>query len=172
MKRKLIAVMALLFVNILSLPHGFAQGQKGSVGVGAGGGIYITPFKGDIQVHGDYFVTDRVSLGMNFEVIVPGANFSVVPFARYHFNLKSLPRFSPYVGMGVGFASFSQEDSFGLGSERTSLLDIMAVDLGFKYQVIPDRLFLGSDVSFHIVTDFNDHGRELRFLPVIATIRF
>lgn len=142
-----------------------AEGRQGKIQAGLGVGVALNPpVRFDIQLNGEYFLWEHISLGLNFDTLLRGpATFLFVPFARYHFDLDFAPGWVPYVGAGVGG---------GINTNGAGVLDIMVPDLGFKYEVLENRLFVGPDLSLHVLTNFDNTTWDFRFLFAVASFRF
>ncbi len=142
-----------------------AAGRQGSIQAGGGIGVALhSPVRFDINLNGEYFLTEKISLGLNIDTLVRGpTTFVFEGFGRYNFDLKSAPKWVPYAGAGIGG---------GVNTNSAGFLDIMIPDIGFKYELIAERLFLGPDLSFHVLTNFSSTTWDFRLLFVQADFRF
>lgn len=135
---------ALLFLAILMLAQtAEAQTKDGSFQVTAGAGAgWNAPVRFDLDIAGEYFWNDTLSLGLDFDTFLGSTtSFNLIPFVRYHFDLKKWPRFSPYVGMGMG-------GLFNTGGQKW--FDLMLPELGFFYELTP-RFYIGPNASMHVL---------------------
>lgn len=142
-----------------------ASDRQGAFQTGLGMGVAVNPpVRFLINLNGEYFVTHNVSvgLGLDFHLADIPFTFDAIGFGRYNFDVARYPRLVPYVGAGIGGGAISDH----------GVMDIMLPDFGFKYEVIADRLFLGPDLSVHIVTDFSDTDWDFRILFLQAAYRF
>lgn len=161
MKKLIFAVLILLTMS----PPVLAASREGKIQAGAGFGLGVHPLvRFDLQLNGEYFLYEDISIGMNVDFLFRGGTaFGFTPFARYHFDIASLPELVPYVGGGLG--AFITTNGNGT-------MDIMIPDFGFKYELISERLFIGPDLSFHVVTNFDNTSWDFRFLFAVASYRF
>ncbi len=165
MKKKNILTLALALLAIVaSAPQGEAASREGKFQLGAGAGLAVNPVAFDLNLNGEYFAWENISLGMNLDVLIrSSAAFAFIPFARYHFDIDRAPEWVPYVGLGVGGIVATNGDG---------ALDIMVPNVGVRYEAISDRLFLGTDMSGHVVTDFDNTKFDFRWLIITASYRF
>jgi hypothetical protein len=142
-----------------------ASSRQGHFQLGGGFGLaFNDPVRFDVQIGGDYFFWEDVSIGMNIDFLIrDGVTFVFMPYGRYHIDIDGAPEWVPYVGGGVGPAVSDNGDG---------ALDIMIPNFGFKYEIIAERLFLGTDMSFHILTDFDNSDWDFRWLVAHALVRF
>lgn len=164
--RKLSALVSLLAAFfVLAAPRAEADGRKGHFQAGGGVGLaFNDPIRFDLQIGGEYFFWEDISIGMNIDFLIRnGVTFVFMPYGRYHIDIAGAPKWVPYVGGGLGPAVTDD----GNGS-----LDIMIPNIGFNYELIADRLFLGTDMSVHIVTNFDNTDWDFRWLIAHALYRF
>ena len=161
--KKIVLVAVVVMMSLPSL--GFASSREGKIQAGAGFGLALhSPIRFDLQLNGEYFLYEDISVGLNVDLLFRGStNFGFTPFARYHFDIASLPELVPYVGGGLGVF---------VNTNGNGAMDIMIPDFGFKYELIADRLFIGPDLSFHVVTNFSNTTWDFRFLFAVASYRF
>jgi len=138
--------------------------RRGHFDINLGGGItYNSPVRADVQLSGEYFVHDNVSVGLFFDAYLhTDEMYSGTVIARYHFDVKSLPAFTPYVGAGVGGGS---RPSQGL------LINVVLPNLGFKYAITP-RFFFGADIGGHLFRDPSGTTLDIHFLFAVLSVRF
>lgn len=138
--------------------------RKGHFDLNLGGGItYNSPVRLDVQLLGEYYVTNHVSVGLAFDTYIHTNPILIWrPTIRYNFNIESLPRFTPYVGGGVGA---------GIHTDEGFTWDIMVPDLGLKYSLSKHWL-IGSDIGGHLFKDPSGYRLDLHFLFVVVTGRF
>jgi len=160
----LITLTVILSSTLMVRPAN-ASSRQGHFQLGGGLGLaFHDPVRFDIQIGGDYFFWEDISIGMNIDFLVRnGTTFVFMPNARYHFNIDRAPRWVPYVGGGIGPS---------VTSNGNGALDIMVPDFGFNYELISDRLFLGTDMSVHIVTNFDNTTWDFRWLIAHLVYRF
>lgn len=116
---------------------------QAGLGIGAG---WNPPVRFDLDLFGEYFLNDRFSIGLDFDIFVRGATgFNVLPFGRYHFEIEQWREFSPYVGVGAGVL---------INTNKRGWFDFMLPELGFLYELTP-HLLMGPNVSFHILAGSN-----------------
>lgn len=166
MKKALLFASVIVALFATTVGHkAHAAAREGEFQLGGGFGLaFHDPVRFDIQLSGDYFFWENVSIGMNLDFLIrDGVVFVFQPFGRYHFDIPSAPKWVPYVGGGVGVAVSDNGDG---------AMDIMVPNFGFKYEIIDDNLFLGTDMSFHILTDFDNSSWDFRWLIVHAVWRF
>jgi hypothetical protein len=168
MKKKMMFTLALTIfgmMGIMAVGHEtFAAGRQGKFQLGTGAGLAVNPVAFDLNLNGEYFAWENISLGMNLDVLIrSSAAFAFIPFARYHFDIDRAPEWVPYVGLGVGGI---------VSTSGNGALDIMVPDVGVRYEAISDRLFLGTDMSGHVVTDFDSTKFDFRWLIITASYRF
>ena len=142
----------------------YLYSRKGAVDLSLGMGMLVrSPVKFDLQVSGEYFWLNNFSLGFSIDSYLRGPNaFSFRPFGRYHFDISQLPKFVPYVGVGLGG---------GIDTNSNGFMDILVPNFGFKYAVT--RNFqLGSDFGLHIFTDFDSSRVDFHILFLTIGYRF
>ena len=142
-----------------------AQSREGMIQASVGPGLGMhTPARFDFDVAGEYFFSDEISFGLDFDALIRGGStLSFVPFARYHFDILNSPLFLPYVGAGAGFM---------VGTSGGAAFDLMAPDLGFEYELTP-RLFVGPDASFHLLMGDRFLGSSTSWdLQIIARVGY
>ncbi len=161
--KKLMLLLTAILITVSGTS--WAASRQGEFQLGGGVGLgFNDPIHFDLQIAGDYFFWENVSIGMNIDFLIRnGVVFVFQPFGRYHFDIPQAPEWVPYVGGGVGVAVTDNGDA---------ALDLMIPGFGFKYELIDDNLFLGTDMSFHVITDFNDTTWDFRWLIVHAVWRF
>ena len=143
MKNKLFILSFLLTFLFTQAVFGWEGRIEPSAGVGFTGN---PPTRFDMDLEGEYYHSNEIGLGLDFDIWVRGATtFGIVPFTRYHFDVVRNPRFSPYVGVGAGIQ---------FNTNSNAWFDLMLPDLGFQYEVTP-KLFFGPDVSFHLLMGSN-----------------
>jgi len=157
--------MVLAIVLALSSSAFAAESREGSWQAGGGFGLaFHSPVRFDLNLNGEYFLTHHVSLGMNLDFLFRGpTTFVFQPFARYNIDLAFAPDWVPFVGGGVGV---------GVNTNGNGFLDLMIPDFGFRYEVIDNKLFIGPDLSFHVVTNFSNTTWDFRMLFAQAEYRF
>lgn len=135
------AFFASLLLCLSASQNSTAQTRDGEFQAIVGGGLGLhTPVRFDLDMAGEYFWNDTYSLGLDFDIFVRGSTaFDVIPFARYHFDLKKWPRFSPYVGAGAGVLTNTAGGGW---------FDLMLPEAGFLYEFNPHFSF-GPNVSLH-----------------------
>ena len=153
----------LVIVGLCCLISGstLAQSREGILQTGVGVGFAAhDPAQFDLNFNGHYFYTDEISIGMNFDILMrsKSAVYSFLPLARYHVDLVKNPRFVPYVGGGLGMQ---------IASGGNAWFDLMIPDLGFDYEFTP-HLFVGPDVSFHLLAGNGNTTWDLHLLGQIA----
>ena len=160
----LMAALTMAVTTAVSTPSWAAE-RQGKFQLGGGVGLgFNDPIHFDLQIMGDYFFWEHVSVGMNIDFLIrDGVVFVFQPFGRYHFDIPSAPEWVPYVGGGLGVA---------VSDDGDAAMDIMVPNFGFKYELIDDDLFLGTDMSLHVITDFDNTTWDFRWLIVHAVWRF
>lgn len=163
--KKILFAMLLLVATSSTSSAGYAAGREGRIQAGLGAGLALhPPVRFDLQLNGEYFLYENISVGLNIDLLFRGpTTFIFEPFARYNFDLDFAPKWVPYAGAGIGG---------GVNTNGGGVLDIMIPDFGFKYELIDDRLFLGPDLSFHVLTNFSNTTWDFRFLFAVASWRF
>ncbi|OGQ05956.1 MAG: hypothetical protein A3F82_05485 [Deltaproteobacteria bacterium RIFCSPLOWO2_12_FULL_44_12] len=143
MTRKILKLCLLLPLILSSFSELKAQTRDGEFLLSAGAGMgWRSPVRFDLDFTGEYFWNDRISFGLNADTLLRGpASFSFVPFARYHFDLKKWPKFTPYAGAGMGAL---------VNSRGQGWFDLMLPELGFFYELTP-RIYIGPNVSLHVL---------------------
>ncbi len=138
--------------------------RAGSIEASLGVGLTLNPpIRLDLELNGEYFWRDEIAFGLDVDLFFRGATaFSFVPYAAYYFQIDRWPRLAPYVGAGVGGGGTTSGNGF---------LDIMIPSLGFKWEWITGKLFVGPDFEFHLQTDFDNTEPDFHML-VRATYRF
>lgn len=144
---------------------GWAGSREGKFQLGGGAGLALNPpIRFDLNIGGEYFFWENIGIGLNIDIFFRGTTaFTFIPFARYHFDISSAPEWVPYVGGGVGV---------GINTDGDGALDLMIPNFGVQYEVLDDKLFLGTDMSVHIVTDFDNTDWDFRWLFITAHYRF
>ena len=146
--------LVVVFMTLLFSWGVQAQSREGDVQVGSGIGMtFNPPVRFDFDLSGNYFYSDELSIGFDFDVLIRhGAVYGLVPFVRYHFDLPKARRIDPYVGGGMGLQ---------IASSGSTAFDLMAPNLGFDYELTP-HLYIGPDVSIHLLvgrsTDWDLHA--------------
>jgi len=140
------------------------QSRQGHFNFSIGGGItYNIPVRAATQVSGEYYFWENISLGLSFTTWIHHKAFFIFRgFGRYHFDIASLPKFTPYIGLGVGG---------GFDNQRKRILDLMLPNLGYQYKFSP-HFSIGSEVNFHLVKDTTPMRLELEALFVVLHLRF
>lgn len=170
--KKLAQRVGLIFVIVASamifaVPGAEARGnsRQGSFQLGGGAGLALNPpVRFELEIGGEYFFWENVGVGMNIDFFFRGPTaFLFQPFARYHFDIDSAPEWVPYVGGGIGV---------GVNTNGSGALDLMLPDFGVQYELVENRLFLGTDMSVHLVTNFDDTDWDFRWLFITANYRF
>ncbi len=158
-------ISAVILLTLAFSATAFAANRDGKIQAGGGVGVALNPpIRFDLNLNGEYFLTQKISLGLNFDVLLRGpTTFVFVPFARYHFDLDFAPGWVPYAGGGIGG---------GVDTNGAGFLDVMVPEFGFKYELLDNKLFVGSDLSFHILTNFDNTTWDFRFLIATASFRF
>lgn len=138
--------------------------RQGAIEAGLGVGFTVNPVvRFDMEISGEYYWRNNISFGLDFDIFLrKGTIFTLVPFARYHFDIDRWPTIVPYVGAGVGG---------GASTNGAGVFDVMIPNFGFKWEAIPGRLFIGPDLEFHILTNFDNTDLDFHTL-VKATYRF
>ena len=153
-------LVLLLFLGFVASAHAQTMNGAFQVNVGAGAALH-SPVRFDLDSSAEYFWNDTYSIGLDFDILARGATaFDFIPFVRYHFDLDRWPRFSPYIGggMGVKFNTTSQ-----------SWFDLMLPELGFSYEWNP-HFYIGPNISLHTLAGSNTTW-DLQLLAQ-ATYRF
>jgi len=139
----------------------YSREKKIDVNLGAGF-TFNTPVHFAIEASGEYYWTNNISFGLAIDGWIRDPHaFLFRPFARYHVDLNRYPKWVPYVGAGFGFG-VSSGDGF---------MDIVLPNVGLKY-AITDNIYVGSDLSLHILTDFDATDVDVQFLIATVTFRF
>jgi hypothetical protein len=143
----------------------WAASREGHFQLGGGAGLaFNPPVRFDLNIGGEYFFWENIGIGMNIDIFFRGPTaFLFQPFARYHFDIASAPEWVPYVGGGVGV---------GVNTNGNGALDIMIPNFGVQYELLDGRLFLGTDMSVHVVTNFDNTDWDFRWLFITAHYRF
>lgn len=164
-KTVLFLVMAVALVLGSTAAHARNNSRQGSFQLGGGAGLALNPpVRFELELDGEYFFWEHLGLGMNIDIFFRGPTaFLFQPFARYHFDIDSAPEWVPYVGGGIGVA---------VNTNGSGALDLMLPDFGVQYEVIENRLFLGTDMSVHVVTNFDNTDWDFRWLFITANYRF
>jgi len=144
--------------------------HKGDILAGLGGGILLNPpVRFDLNMIGEYYLLDEVSLGLQMDIGLRGpTTFNFLGFGRYHFDLASLfdshqlTRWDLFAGGGLGGA---------VNTNGNGNMDIMIPEFGIRYE-LTEWLTLGPDFSFHILTNFDNATWDFRILFVQAEYRF
>lgn len=144
--KKLLIGLSFLTLIFTAKPS-YAQTRDGSfqaaIGIGA---AWNPPMRFDIDMNVEYFLNDTFSFGVDADIFVRGgSSFDLLGFGRYHFELLNHPRFSPYIGAGLGGV---------FKTARGSKFDIMIPEVGFLWELTP-HLYLGPNASFHLITGSN-----------------
>jgi len=162
---KKIAFALLILASLAAPVMSQASNREGKFQAGGGFGLaFRSPVRFDINLNGEYFLTEHISLGLNIDTLVRGpTTFVFQGFGRYNFDLDFAPGWVPYAGAGIGG---------GINTNSAGFLDIMIPDFGFKYELIDNKLFLGPDLSFHVLTNFSSTTWDFRMLFVQADFRF
>ncbi|OGQ46428.1 MAG: hypothetical protein A3H42_00110 [Deltaproteobacteria bacterium RIFCSPLOWO2_02_FULL_46_8] len=143
MKQQFLKIFFLVILSAASAQTALAQTRDGTFQFTAGaGGGWNAPVRFDLDINGEYYWNDNISVGLDFDTFLGTINsFDFIPFARYHFDLKRWPRFSPYVGTGMGVL-------FNTNSQ--SWFDFMLPELGFFYELTP-HFYIGPNASMHVL---------------------
>jgi hypothetical protein len=143
----------------------WAGSREGKFQLGGGAGLALNPpVRFDLNIGGEYFFWENIGIGLNIDIFFRGPTaFVFIPFARYHFDIRSAPEWVPYVGGGVGG---------GVNTDGAGALDVMIPNFGVQYEVLDDKLFLGTDMSVHVVTNFDNTDWDFRWLFITAHYRF
>lgn len=138
--------------------------RQGSIDLGMGAGITANPpVKFDVQFAGEYFWRNNISFGAAFDVLIRSPHlFLITPFARYHFDIADLPKLVPYVGGGVGA---------GANTNGNGVMNVLVPNFGFKYS-LTRHIKLGTDLGFHILTNFDNTQVDFHVLFAVVTFRF
>jgi hypothetical protein len=155
--------VAAVFFSLLACRLSQASTEKHQFQLGTGVGVFVGT-KGldaafDIDIEPEYFVTQHVSISGRFDGTVGGTDS--VHFGgrfRYYFNFPSHPRFSLYVGAGIGAMVAFNNGSHAFG-------DVAIPVFGFQYD-LAKHVKLGSDVSFDIVFNGDTAAFATRLMPV------
>lgn len=142
----------------------YGADRQGKIQAGMGLGVAFHDPAFDLRLESEYFVTHNISAGLDFDMVFHDSTlfgFDVV--GRYHFDIPNLPRLVPYGGMGLGGV---------VNTNGNSAFDILVADLGARYEILANRLFIGPDVGIHVLTDFSDTTWEVNVLFVNALYRF
>src|SRR5262249_11629084 len=141
-------IMAVALALVSSGAEARGTGREGNYQLGGGLGLaFHDPIRFEVELDGEYFFWQHVGLGLNLDLLIHDVTmFLFEPFARYHFDISAAPKWVPYVGGGLGVA---------VDTDGNGFMDVMVPDFGFQYE-LTDRLFLGTDMSLHILTDFNN----------------
>jgi hypothetical protein len=144
---------------------GHASAREGKFQAGAGAGLaFNDPIRFDLQLESEYFFWENVGVGLNLDFLLNGSTtFVFIPYARYHFDISSAPEWVPYVGGGIGGA---------VNTNGNGALDIMVPNFGVQYEVVDEHLFLGTDLSLHLLTNFDNSDWDFRWLFITANWRF
>lgn len=164
--KKIAAVFAVLSALLMTPANGrAAESRQGSWQAGGGVGLaFHSPVRFDLNLNGEYFFTHHVSFGLNVDFLFRGpTTFVFQPFARYNIDLDFAPGWVPFVGGGLGV---------GVNTNGNGFMDIMVPDFGFRYEIIDNKLFIGPDLSLHIVTNFTNTTWDFRMLIAQAEFRF
>lgn len=159
-----------LFVSVLVFgPHQavadeYLYSRQGKVDVGLGAGMtFNSPVRFALELYGEYFYTNNIAFGAALDTLIRSPHIFIFrPFARYHFDISRYPKLVPYVGGGLGA---------GADTNGNGIMDIMLPNFGFKY-AIANRIYLGSDLGLHILTDFDDTRLDFQVLFVVLSYRF
>ncbi len=142
----------------------YGSDRQGKFQTGLGLGMVFHEPTFDLRLNSEYFVTHNISAGLNIDFLFHDDTvFSFDGVARYNFDIVQVPRLVPYVGMGLGAAV-----SAGGGGA----LDLQVADLGFRFEALPDHLFVGPDLGVHVVTDFEDTTWQISFMFLNVNYRF
>lgn len=159
--------MALLAMTAVSQTSSAASSssRQGAFDLGIGAGVaFHSPIRFDLQLNGEYFFWDHVSIGMDLDFLLRGpTTFIFQPFALYHFDIPSAPRWVPYAGGGLGL---------GVNTNGNGFMDLMIPKFGIRYEIMEEHLFLGTDMSFHVITNFDDATWDFRWLIATLNYRF
>jgi hypothetical protein len=162
-----VAFVLLLMVVIQSRPSWAASSssRQGKFDLGMGAGVaFHSPIRFDLQLNGEYFFWDHVSVGMDLDFLLRGpTTFVFEPFGLYHFDISSITRLVPYAGGGLGV---------GVNTNGNGFMDIMIPKFGVRYEIIDEHLFLGTDMSFHVITNFDSTTWDFRWLIATLNWRF
>ncbi len=164
--RKIYRILGMvLFLAVGVLPNVASASREGGILARGGFGLALNPpVRVDAQLEGEYFWKEFLSVGLDMDFLFRGpTNFVFTPFARYYFDLDKHPLLLPYVGGGVGVS---------VNTNGNGALDLMVPNVGFKYTLIEDRLYVGSDASTHLVTNFNNTSWDFRILLGTLSYRF
>ncbi len=155
----------LLFCLMAVAPGRLEASRDGAIQAGGGFGLAVRPpVRFNLQLEGEYFVLEDLSVGLNVDFLFRGGtSIGFTGFGRYHIDIPSAPRWVPYVGGGVG--GFVNTNGGGF-------FDLMIPEFGFRYELISERLFLGPDLSFHIVSGTGGTTWDFRVLFATASFRF
>ncbi|MBI2068371.1 MAG: hypothetical protein HYW02_07795 [Deltaproteobacteria bacterium] len=142
----------------------YASDRQGEFQAGSGIGITFNNPALDLRLDTEYFVTNNISAGFDFDIVFHGATtFAFDAVGRYHLDIQQQPRLVPYAGMGLGAI---------INTNGAGGFDILLPNLGCRYEVLPNQLFIGPDLGVHILTDFSDTTWDVTFLFVNALYRF
>jgi hypothetical protein len=138
--------------------------RAGQIDASLGAGMYVrSPVRFDIQVAGEYFWHNNVSIGVAIDTLIRDeALFIFRPFARYHFDIDSLPNLVPFIGGGIGA---------GIDTNSNGVMDILLPNVGFKYAV-SETIRLGTEMGLHILTDFDNSRVDFQILFAVISFRF
>ena len=125
-----------------------AQTRDGEVLFYLGNGVAARePVRYDVDVAAEYYFNDRFSLGLDFDAFLRSPfSYDVIGFARYHFEMSKWPRYSPYVGGGMGVLANTRGQGW---------FDLMLPELGFLYEFTP-HFYIGPNVSTHLLSGSTD----------------
>ena len=164
--RSLVVALGILLASSASgaEEHNPIPSRKGNLDLSLGAGItYNTPARPLIEIEFDYFAWHHVSVGLAFDTYIRSESIFVLrPMLRYHFDVPSLPEFVPYIGGGIGG---------GVDTRGKLTADILVPNLGFKYK-LTDTFYLGSDVGFHVLTNFSTYKVDFHFLFLVMHFVF
>ncbi len=144
MKRLLICLVFFLSLAQTVL----AQTRDGEIQVVVGNGAGLrSPVRYDLDGAVEYFLNDKISFGLDFDVFLRSpVSYDFLGFARYHFEIPRWPKYSPYVGGGVGAL---------INTRGQGWFDLMLPELGFLYEFTP-HFYLGPNMSVHLLSGTND----------------
>jgi hypothetical protein len=158
-------LMVVAFSRTSAAAASSSANRQGKFDLGMGAGLaFHSPIRFDLQFNGEYFFWDHVSIGMDLDFLLRGpTTFVFQPFALYHFDIPSAPRWVPYVGGGLGL---------GVNTNGNGFMDIMIPKFGIRYEIIDEHLFIGTDMSLHVITNFDSTTWDFRWLIATLNYRF
>ena len=153
-----------LIAPLLAPAEGYGSDRTGKLQAGLGIGAAFHDPAFDMRLDTEYFITNNISAGFDFDIIFHDSPaFLADAVGRYHFSIPRLSRLDPYAGAGLGGIT----NTNGNGG-----FDIEVPNIGCRYEVLADRLFIGPDLGIHILTDFSTTTWDVNLLFVNALYRF